>query len=192
MLQTLLGLGRGLPAGYNRETQIGKQTVVDLFQDAAPVPVVLARVVREMKFDSERLYDAATQGYLNAVDFADELVRSLGLSFREAYGVAARAIGGSKDQGQIQREAINRELAALGIKGSLSAEAYRQLCSPQSNMERRKHLGGPAPAAVRANLKRLKASSGEHHKWLDQRRSLLDAARAMIEAIRRETTQRAK
>lgn len=192
MLQTLLGLGRGLPAGYNRETQIGKQTVVDLFQDAAPVPVVLSRVVREMKFDSERLYDAATQGYLNAVDFADELVRSLGISFREAYGVAARAIGGSQDQGQIQREAINRELAALGIKGSLGAEAYRQLCSPQSNMERRKHLGGPAPAAVRANLKHLKASAGEHREWLEQRRSLLQAARARIEAIRKTTAQPAK
>lgn len=190
MLQTLLGLGRGLPAGYNRETQIGKQTVVELFQDSALVPEVLARVVREMKFDSERLYAAATQGYLNAVDFADELVRSFGLSFREAYGVAARAIGGSGDSGRIEREAVNRELAALGVRGRLGAESYRKLCSPQSNMERRKHLGGPAPASVRANLKRLKASLGEHRNWLSQRRSLLAAARTRIEEIRKATESR--
>ncbi len=183
-LQTLLGLGRGLSAGYNRETQIGKQAVVDLLGDVRLVPRVLARVMPGVAIDAKRLAAAATEGHLNAVDLADHLVQHFPLSFRQAYGVVARAIGSRPGQGQIARDALNRELKALGVRGSVSAEQHRALCSPAANLARRTHLGGPAPSAVRANLRRLRQALAVHDDWLRQRHSQLEAARGQVDEIR--------
>jgi len=185
-VQTLLGIGRGLPMGYNRETQVGKQTIIELLEDTRLVPQVLARVMAEVDLDGKRLAAAATEGYLNAVDFADHLVRDFSLPFREAYGVVARAIGRSPARGPLSREALNRELKALGVQGSLSAEQHRALCSPESNLARRKHLGGPAPSAVRGHLRRLREGLEAHLDWLGECRGRLEAARSEVDAVRRQ------
>jgi len=185
-LQTLLGIGRGLPAGYNRETQIGKQTVIDLIEDLRLVPVVLSRVMAGVTFDKERLLKAAEAEFLNAVDFADALVQSHGLTFREAYGVVARTIGRSRDKGYITLEALNAELKERKEPAALGKEEYERLCSPEHNLERRKHTGGPAPSAVRANLRSLKSLLGEHRQWLAARRDRLKTAWEQIEQIREQ------
>lgn len=183
-LTTLLGIGRGLPAGYNRETQLTKQTIVTLFEEVRLTPLVLARVAAELQVNTKQAAQAATEGFLNAVDFADFLVQRFGLSFREAYGVTARAIGHCREKGHLTLEAINRELKTLGVKGSMGMDQYRKLNSPQWNLQRRKHLGAPAPKAVGANLRRLRSALKSHQEWLKERRSALQAAQDKISAIR--------
>ena len=184
MLQTLMGIGRGQLSGYNRESQLGKQTIVELMEEVVSVPPVLTQVVKGMQFNSERLTLAATEGHLNAVDFADFLVKEFGLSFRESYGVIARVIHQNKDSKNIPRQAINQELKALKVKGALSQKHYKNLCSPHYNMEQRKHLGGPAPSAVRANIKNLRASLKENSVWLSEQQEKLEAAWKRTEALR--------
>ena len=176
MLHTLMGIGRGQLSGYNRESQLGKQTIVELMEEVMPAPLVLTQVVKGMHFYQDRLAQAAEEGHLNAVDFADFLVKEFGLSFRESYGIIARAIGQSKGSTNIPRQVINQELRSLKVKGSLSQKDYKNLCAPSYNMEQRKHTGGPAPSAVKANIKNLKASLQKNSNWLKEQYEKLDAA----------------
>jgi argininosuccinate lyase len=181
---TLVSLGRGLPSGYNRETQLGKQTVVELVEDVRLAPKVLAGVVRQLQFDEGKLRKAAEEGFLNAVDVADYLVQKFGVSFREAYGMVARAIDPGKKR--ISRDRLEKDLAAAGVEGKIMGQDFEALHDPTANLSRRKHLGSPSPKAVREHLGRLKKSLGQHTLWLrDRRRGLLEA-RDKLDGIRRE------
>ncbi len=162
--QALVGIARGGLSGYNRDLQYTKYLVIDLLRECGKAPAVMRRVVEGLEPDRARMKDLAGRDFLNAVDVADTLARSLGLPFRQAYDVVADAVHACEAQGRLTPAAVNAALSRAGVSGRLGETEFRALDDPAALLESRGHLGGPAPralestaAALEQRLERLRA-----------------------------------
>ena len=155
-LMALLTAMKALPLAYNKDMQEDKEALFDALDTAELCLEVLAPMVRTAVFHTDNMRKAAAAGFINATDCADYLVGK-GIPFRDAYGIT----------GQLVRQCIERgtTLEALPL------EAYREV-SPAFDegvyeaidllncVERRNLPGGPAPAAVEAQIAGVRAQLG--------------------------------
>ena len=155
-LMALLTAMKALPLAYNKDMQEDKEALFDALDTAELCLEVLAPMVRTAVFHTDNMRKAAAAGFINATDCADYLVGK-GIPFRDAYGIT----------GQLVRQCIEQgtTLEALPL------EAYREV-SPAFDegvykaidllncVERRNLPGGPAPAAVKAQIAGVRAQLG--------------------------------
>jgi argininosuccinate lyase len=184
--QALTGIGRGGLSGYNRDVQYTKYIVIDLLRECGKAPAVIRRVVEGLAPDRARMKELAGRDFLNAVDVADALARSLGLPFRQAYDVVADAVHAGEAQGRLTPAAVNAALSRAGVSGRLQESEMRDLDDPGALLASRGHLGGPAPRALAATAATLEARLAALRADVGDRRERLAAAwRAKEEAATR-------
>jgi len=74
-LHALLTVIKGLPLSYNRDLQEDKTPLFDTVDTVKSSLTMMAELVRETKVKKERMLAAAQDGFMNATDLADYLVR---------------------------------------------------------------------------------------------------------------------
>ena len=99
-LMSLLTVLKGLPLAYNKDMQEDKEAVFDAVDSVKACLSVLAPMISEMKARPENMLKAAQNGFINATDLADYLVRK-GLPFRSAYKIAGRAVAKCQSEGLV-------------------------------------------------------------------------------------------
>src|SRR6185437_3872008 len=82
------GVMHALPLTYNKDLQEDKEHVFDAADTLGLTLAAATGMVGGVRFDRERMREAASDELIAATDVADLLVR-LGLPFREAHGVVA-------------------------------------------------------------------------------------------------------
>ena len=93
-LAGLLAVVKGLPLAYNRDLQEDKAPLFAARRDVAATTAAVDVLVRELRFDSDRLALAAADPLLLATDAAERLVDD-GVPFRDAHErVAEDVLGG--------------------------------------------------------------------------------------------------
>ena len=97
-LMTLITLVKGLPLTYNRDLQEDKEPVFDAVDTVAASLAIMAELLRNLRFRTERMAEATRHGCMTATDLADYLVVK-GVPFREAHGIVGRAVAHCIDQG---------------------------------------------------------------------------------------------
>jgi argininosuccinate lyase len=95
---------------------------------------------------------AAKEGFATATDFADYLVRK-GLAFREAHEAVARAVRFAEKAGLGLEQLPLEEMRRFSPK--VERDIYRAL-TLEGSVASRSHVGGTAPAQVRAAIKRAR------------------------------------
>ncbi len=90
-LLALLTTLKGLPLAYNKDMQEDKESVFDALETVHMCLRVLTPMVRTMRVRADRMLQAAQNGFLNATDLADYLVRK-GLPFRSAYKLSGELV----------------------------------------------------------------------------------------------------
>ncbi len=96
---------------------------------------------------------AVLEGHATATDLADYLVRK-GVPFRDAHEAVARAVRAA--------DAAGCDLAQLPLKAlkgfsfAVGADVFKSL-TPEGSAASRNHVGGTAPAQVKAAIKRARA-----------------------------------
>jgi len=90
-LTALLTMMKGLPLAYNKDMQEDKEAIFDTAVTGRGCLAVTETVLRNIRLNAARAGDAASQGYLNATELADYLVRK-GVPFREAHETVGRVI----------------------------------------------------------------------------------------------------
>lgn len=90
-LVALLTLLKGLPLAYNKDLQEDKEAVFDAFDTAKACLAVLAPMLGELRVNAPNMRKAAAEGFLNATDCADYLVKK-GLPFRAAYKITGQLV----------------------------------------------------------------------------------------------------
>ena len=99
---------------------------------------------------------AVLQGFATATDLADYLVKK-GLPFRDSHEVVALAVRHAEGQGV---DLAELPLAVLqGFSALIGDDVYAVL-SPEGSLAQRDHVGGTAPARVRAEIARHRAQQG--------------------------------
>ncbi len=97
-LMTLLTIMKGLPLTYNRDLQEDKEPVFDAVDTVSASLSIIAELLENLQFNTDKMLAATQSGYMTATDLADYLVLK-DVPFREAHGIVGRIVGHCIDKG---------------------------------------------------------------------------------------------
>jgi argininosuccinate lyase len=151
-LVALLTLMKGQPLAYNKDNQEDKEPLFDTVDQVKGSLRIYADMIPAITPRRERMRAAALKGFATATDLADYLVRR-GVPFRDAHEAVGRAValGVAKgcDLAQLSLPELQSFSAAIG------ADVYDVL-TLEGSVAARDHVGGTAPAQVRAAIARAR------------------------------------
>jgi len=152
-LMSLLTMLKGLPLAYNKDMQEDKEPLFDSVETVKLCIEAFIEMVEVMEVNSEKMYESAKQGYINATDVADYLVTK-GMPFRDAYNVSGKLVSYC-----LGRECILEELPLEEYKqfSPLFEEDVHDRLQLSTCVERRNSAGGTSPACVRQQIEYIRA-----------------------------------
>ncbi|HTT07436.1 MAG TPA: argininosuccinate lyase [Gammaproteobacteria bacterium] len=151
-LMALLTLMKAQPLAYNRDNQEDKEPLFDTLDTLHQCLDVYAAMVPHVKAKREAMKKAALAGYTTATDLADYLVRK-GVAFRDAHAIVGQAVRQAIDLGRDLSELSLEELQRMSPRIGEDALAVLKL---ENSVAARDHIGGTAPAQVRAAVARMR------------------------------------
>lgn len=148
----LLTIMKALPLAYNKDMQEDKEAIFDAVDTVKACVDIFTGMIQSAKFNKDKMYRASEEGYTNATDLADYLVRK-GVAFRESHLIS----------GQIVNFAIkeNKKLSEISLESfqifcDLIKEDIYQEISVETCVDKRNLIGGPAKEAVMISIERGK------------------------------------
>ena len=90
-LVAMLTVMKGLPLAYNKDMQEDKEGLFDAIDTVKMCLPVFTKMIDTMTIKPENMYKAANNGFINATDAADWLVKN-GMPFRDAHAVIGRLV----------------------------------------------------------------------------------------------------
>jgi argininosuccinate lyase len=82
---------KGLPLAYNKDMQEDKEALFDTIKTVEMSLSIYKGLIASMRIRTEKMLQAAQEGFLNATELADYLA-SKGLPFREAHAVVGKIV----------------------------------------------------------------------------------------------------
>jgi argininosuccinate lyase len=149
-LMALLTLMKGQPLAYNKDNQEDKEPLFDTVDNLKGALKVFADMMGRLTCNRERMRAAARQGFSTATDLADYLVRK-GIPFRDAHEIVGKAVALGVRAGRDLSELSLAELQHFSA--AIEADVFEVL-TLEGSLAARDHLGGTAPAQVRAAIAR--------------------------------------
>ena len=110
-------------------------------------------MVPSIKPNKAVMFDAARRGFSTATDLADYLVRQ-GMPFRDAHEVVGKSVAFGIEQSKDLSEMTLQELQQFS--DIIKADVFDVL-TLEGSVAARDHIGGTAPAQVKAAAKRAEA-----------------------------------
>jgi len=156
-LQALLVTLKGLPLAYSKDMQEDKEGVFDAVDTVELCLEATAAMLASMQVFPERMKAAAGVGHTIATDLADWLVRVKGVPFREAHGIAARAVKTAEARG-CGLDAL--PLEALAAVDPRIDEGARTVLGVDRSVASRTSAGGTAPERVREAVREARLRWG--------------------------------
>jgi len=156
-LVTLLTAMKGLPLAYNRDMQEDKEPLFDSVDSLEAILGLLPPMLLTLRFDTNRMREAAGAHYATATDLADYLVRK-GLPFREAHEVVGRVVSHALRVGASLEKLPLEELTGFS---PLFAQDVFETLSVEASLRARSVTGGTAPGAVARELALAKSLAAE-------------------------------
>jgi len=165
-LVALLTTLKGLPLAYDRDLQEDKAPVLDAVATVSSVLDALTPLVRELKFDHDRLWKAAADPEIAATDRAERMVAQ-GVPFREAHGSISRTYSGP-----------SAPPATVEVNAPVPID-------PSAAVELRASPGGPAPSI-------FEVQGAQAHARLAAHRASLSSLDSKVELIEELLTEEKK
>jgi argininosuccinate lyase len=150
-LAALHGVIHALPLTYNKDLQEDKEHLFDAVDTIELTLAAAEGMLAGVRFDRERMSEAASDELLAATDVADLLVR-LGIPFREAHGVVAGLVRTALDGDRTLSQLTPEELAAhSGVLAAHAAE-FLEVLRQSSWLESKVSEGGTATVRVKEQI----------------------------------------
>ena len=147
----LMTLLKGLPLSYNRDLQEDKERLFDALDTARACLSMMTHAVSGMRFEEERVAEILKGTELLATDIAEDLVRA-GVPFREAHAIVGRIVADAAQKGRSLEELTDVDLKPFFDR---FPPGYASTLSLRGSVERRSHVGGPAPETVMRRIDAL-------------------------------------
>jgi argininosuccinate lyase len=154
-LMCLLTLVKGLPLTYNRDLQEDKEPVFDAVDTVSSSLAIMAELLENLKFKTERMAEATKTGFITATDLADYLVLK-DVPFREAHGIVGRAVAYCLEKG-CELEAMSVDELSR-FSGKIDRDVFEVL-SVEGSVNSRLSTGG-------TSLQRVEEAVGKAEKNL--------------------------
>jgi argininosuccinate lyase len=152
-LLALLMLMKSQPLAYNKDNQEDKEPLFDTVDTLIDTLRIYADMMRGVTVKPEAMRAAVLQGFATATDLADYLVKK-GVPFRDSHEVVARAVRHAEVQGV---DIADLSLDVLRQFSALIDDDVYAVLTPEGSLAQRNHIGGTAPAQVRAQIARHRA-----------------------------------
>jgi argininosuccinate lyase len=143
-LMALLTIMKGLPLAYNKDMQEDKEAVFDSVDTAKACLAVFTGMVESMTFKTDKMCASAQEGYTNATDVADWLVKK-GTSFRHAHEITGRLVLYAIEKGKKLSDLSIEEYKSIS---EVFDESIFDAISIEACVNARNISGGPAERAV--------------------------------------------
>jgi argininosuccinate lyase len=180
---SLLTLMKGLASGYNRDQQEDRLALLE----AGPLALGCTRAVSlalpHVVFDVERCAHAVDDGFTQATDLAEALVRR-GVPFREAYKAVGTLVAVATQEG-VPLRAIE-PATAQAIHPVLDASSLKALV-PEAAVAAKESFGGTGPRSVDAQIAWLH----ERATWLAAKAAVQGSIDELAERVFNEPVKRA-
>ncbi|MBR6549032.1 MAG: argininosuccinate lyase, partial [Clostridia bacterium] len=147
-LLALLTTLKGLPLAYNKDMQEDKEAIFDSLETVKACLGIFAPMIQTMKAIPANMLKAAGEGFINATDLADYLVKK-GLPFRSAYKIVGQIVAVC-----IERHLVLETLPMEDYKSfsDLFGQDLWQAISLETCTFSRTSAGGPSVASLQAQF----------------------------------------
>lgn len=152
-LTALLTLMKSQPLAYNKDNQEDKEPLFDAIDTVKDCLRAFADMVPAIQARKEVMYEAAKRGFSTATDLADYLVRK-GVPFRDAHEIVGKSVAYGVEN---SKDLSEMSLAELQQFSSTIEEDVFKVLTLEGSVAARNHIGGTAPAQVKAAAARAKA-----------------------------------
>jgi len=148
-LMSLLTTMKGIPLAYNKDMQEDKEFTFDAIDTVKGCVSLFKGMIDTMKFNNTNMEASAKNGFTNATDAADYLVKN-GIPFRDAHGIV----------GQLVLFCIERNISL----DDMTLTEYKAICpvfqediyeaiSLKTCVEKRLTIGAPSSIAMNQVIK---------------------------------------
>lgn len=151
-LMGLLTLMKSQPLAYNKDNQEDKEPLFDTVDNLKGSLKVFSDMIGSLRCDRKRMRAAARQGFATATDLADYLVRR-GIPFRDAHEIVGKTVALGVREGKDLSELTLEELQQFSM--DITEDVFAVL-TLDGSVAARNHIGGTAPAQVRAAIARAR------------------------------------
>ena len=151
-LMAVLTMLKGLPLAYNKDMQEDKEAIFDSVETVKKCLRVFSPLIETMKPLPENMYKAAQNGFINATDLADHLVKK-GIAFRAAYKIVGEIVAYCGENGYVLDDLpieIYKKYSTL-----FDDDLYEEI-SLESCVKKRVSAGGTGPESVQCQLENVK------------------------------------
>ena len=155
-LVALLTLMKGQPLAYNKDNQEDKEPLFDTVDTVRDSLTIMADLTANIVVKKDNMRAAVMKGFATATDLADYLVKK-GLPFRDAHEAVATAVRVAGESGRGLEQLTLTELQQFS---ALISDDAKAVLAPEGSAAARDHVGGTAPARVKAAVARAKVRLG--------------------------------
>ena len=188
--QAILGCLHNTPFTDINDSEDDLQPMVyNAFEDAGRSLKLLAGVLQEIEFLTERMQAAANANFLTVTELADTLVRETGMNFRTAHEIVSKAV----------KDLIGRydaEKMAASVRNIMASDQH-EFTVPELQLLRksldaahfvavRKVAGGPALEALEPEIQRARELLNADTRWLKQQTDGFQDARERVRSATQE------
>ncbi len=152
-LQALVTNLKALPMTYNRDLQEDKVYLFDSIREVRRGLLGLTEILKNLRFNEERVLENLSKGFALATDIADFLVRVKKTPFRDAHAVAGQAVAYC-EKNNLRLEGLTaaqwKEIAGFDLV------LPENFFLPKESLERRQGEGSTNPSSVKAQIEKAK------------------------------------
>ena len=159
-LMSLLTTMKGIPLAYNKDMQEDKELSFDAMDTVKGCIALFTGMLATMKFNKGKMRLSANNGFTNATDAADYLVKH-GVPFRDAHGIIGKIVLYCIERGSAIDDMSLDELKA--ICPVFEEDIYEEI-SMETCVNNRLTIGAPGKAAMEKVIKAEKAYLAEDWK----------------------------
>jgi len=151
-LVSLFTMMKGLPLAYNKDLQEDKEAIFDALDTVKLCLAVFAPMLSTMTVHPEQMRKAAAEGFINATDAADYLVRK-GMPFRTAYKITGQLVALCLAN---RRTLETLPIAEYRELSDLFEEDIYESVNLETCVKNRISEGGTSPKSVRAQIQLIR------------------------------------
>ena len=159
-LMSLLTTMKGIPLAYNKDMQEDKELSFDAMDTVKGCIALFTGMLATMKFNKGKMRLSANNGFTNATDAADYLVKH-GVPFRDAHGIIGKIVLYCIERGIAIDDMNLDELKA--ICPVFEEDIYEEI-SMETCVNNRLTIGAPGKAAMEKVIEAEKAYLAEDWK----------------------------
>lgn len=165
LLAHSLSLMKGLPSGYNMDSQESKYAVMHALDTAQECIPVLCEVLAAIDFDPDAIKEELEKGYACATELADLLARK-GVPFRNAHEITGKLV-----KGCVSKRKYLSALAASEVSAMAGVKITDSELKAALNVDKTSRMHSPLPSDFVAPMQ----------KAVEEREAKLIAAKKLLE-----------